>query len=130
MQELDELKKMSGRGQAKSDFITHLALIRAAIEAGHPKKTIWKHLSNKKQFRASYGQFMSYVDGLIRSKKADVRSEAALAPSSLTATATDPSPLPPPQPNGSFKFDPFKSGKVKTVAPTGNTPDVEGTNGR
>lgn len=59
MQELDELRKQPGRGQARSDFILNLPLIKAAIEAGHPKKTIWKHLSDKKEIRASYGQFMT-----------------------------------------------------------------------
>ena len=61
MDDLAELRKIPGKGQAKSDFITHLSFIKSALTAGHPKKVVWKHLSDKQQGRASYSQFVVYA---------------------------------------------------------------------
>jgi len=113
MDDLAELKKMPGKGQARSDFITHLSFIKNALTAGHPKKVIWKHLSNKQQFRASYSQFVVYVNELTSATGA-----APIAPE--VSAAADPEKSKPAAPvatsrtpKTTFKVDPFNTDVLK-----------------
>ena len=114
MDDLAELRKIPGKGQAKSDFITHLSFITSALTAGHPKKVVWKHLSDKQQFRASYSQFVVYASEL-------TSATGGAAPKALeVSAAADPEKSKPAAPvatsrtpNATFKVDPFNTDILK-----------------
>jgi hypothetical protein len=74
----DKLRRMRGKGQARSDFLAHLDFIGKSIAAGHPKKAIWQVLHDESRFRASYQQFVEYVGRFLES--AQRRPTKPLAP--------------------------------------------------
>jgi len=114
MDDLAELKKMPGKGQARSDFITHLSFIKNALTAGHPKKVIWKHLSNKQQFRASYSQFVVYVNELTSATGAAAPKTPEVAAVANPEKSTPTDPLAASRtPKTTFKVDPFNTDVLK-----------------